>query len=79
MTSDDDLVLQAVKLALRLQVIHRTAVLIQQRLLYQQCEQHGDLIESLRVAVCDPLAALARVSEGIAERLGGAGILEPPP
>jgi hypothetical protein len=79
MTSDEDLVLQAVKLALRLQVIHRTAVLIQQRLLYQQCDLHGDMIESLRVAVCDPLAILARVSGEIAECLGGPGILEPPP
>ena len=79
MTSDEDLVLQAVKLALRLQVIHRTALLIQQRLLYLQCDQYGDMTESLRVAVCDPLAVLARLSEGIAERLGGPGILEPPP
>ena len=78
MTSDEDLVLRAVMLALRLQVIHRTALLIQQRLLHLQCDQHGDIIESLRVAVCDPLAVLALVSEEIAKRVGGPGILEPP-
>jgi hypothetical protein len=76
--SDDELLLQAVRLALRLQVIHRTTLLIQQRLLYPQCDQHSDTIESLRVAVCNPLAALVRLSEEIAERLGGQGVLEPP-
>jgi hypothetical protein len=79
MTSDEELVLQAVKLALRLRVVHQTALLIQQRLVYMQCGQHCDLAESLHVAVCDPLAVLAGVSEEIAECLGGPEILEPPP
>lgn len=79
MTSDEELVLQAVKLALRLRVVHQTALQIQQRLVYLQCDQHGDLAESLHVAVCDPLVVLARASEEIAECLGGPGILEPPP
>jgi hypothetical protein len=77
-SSDEELLLQVVKLALRLQVVRRTTLLIQQRLLYAQCDQHGDMTESLRVAVCDPLAVLTRLSEEIAERLGGQGVLEPP-
>jgi hypothetical protein len=76
--SDDQLLLQAVKLALRLQVIHRTTLLMRQRLLTLQCDQHGDMAESLRVSVCNPLAVLARVAEQIADRLGGQGVLEPP-
>jgi hypothetical protein len=77
-SSDEELLLQVVKLSLRLQVVHRTTLLIQQRLLYPQCDQHGDMTESLRVAVCNPLAVLTRLSEEIAERLGGQGVLEPP-
>jgi hypothetical protein len=72
------LLLQAVKLALRLQVVHRTTLLIQHRLLNPHCDQRGDVAESVRVAVCNPLAVLARVSEEIAQRLVGQGILEPP-
>lgn len=79
MTSDEELVLQAVKLALRLRVVHQTALQIQRRLAYPQCDQHRDLAESLHVAVCDPLVVLARVSEEIAEHLGGPGVLKPPP
>ena len=75
---DEELLLKVVMLALRLQVVHRTTPLIQQRLSYPQCDQHGDTKESLRVAVCNPLAVLTRLSEEIGERLGGQGVFEPP-
>ena len=75
---DEDLLLKVVMLALRLQVIHRTTMLHQLRVLYLQGDQHVDMAESLSASVCNPLAALARVAEEIAERLGGKGILEPP-
>ena len=77
-SSDEELLLQVVKLVLRLQVVRRTTLRIQQRLLCTQCDQYGDMTESLRVAVCNPLAVLTRLSEEIAERLGGHGVLEPP-
>jgi hypothetical protein len=75
---DEELLLKVVMLALRLQVIHRTTLLHQLRVLYLQGDQHVDMAESLSASVCNPLAALARIAEEIAERLGGKGILEPP-
>ncbi len=77
--SEYDLLSQAVMLALRLKVVHGSTLQMRQGLLLSRCGQHDDMTEYLRVAVCNPLAALARVSEKIAERLGGRGILEPPP
>jgi len=75
---DEELLLKVVMLALRLQVIHQTALLYQLRMMYLQGDQHFDMMESLRASVCNPLANLARVAEELAERLGGKGILEPP-
>jgi hypothetical protein len=75
---DEELLLKVVKLALRLQVIHRTTLPLQLRVLYLQGEQDVEMAESLCASVCNPLAALARVAEEIAERLGGKGILELP-
>ena len=78
-SSDDELLFQVVRLALRLQVVHRTIRLIQRDLLYTQCNRQRDMAESLCAAVCDPLAILARRSEEIAEWLGGKGILKSGP
>jgi len=75
---DEELLLKAVMLALRLRVIHRTTLIHQLRVLYLQGDQHVDMAESLSASVCNPLSALARVAEEIAERLGGKGIPEPP-
>lgn len=74
---DEELLLKVVMLALRLQVIHRTSLRHQLRVLYLQGDQRVNIAESLRASVCNPLAALACIAEELAERLGGKGIVEP--
>jgi len=58
-------------LALRLEVIHRTAVTVQMALRHQNAENDGDFAECMRHGVCDPLWDQVQRARVLAGRVHG--------
>ena len=56
-------------LALRLEVIHRTAVTVQMALRHQDAENDDDFAECMRYGVCDPLSDQVQRAHVLAERV----------
>jgi len=73
---DNELLTQAVMLALRLKVIHRTTLILQRALLHLPCDRHAEVAERLRDGVCNPIAGQARLAEVLLKRLAGDAPLE---
>ena len=73
---DNELLRQAVMLALRLKVIYRTTLTLQRALLHLPCDRQADVAERLRDGVCNPIAGQARLAEALLNRLAGDEPLE---
>ena len=72
---DNELLRQAVMLALRLKVIHRTTLTLQRALLHLPSDRRADLAVRLRDGVCNPIAGQARLAEALLKRSAGGGLL----
>src|SRR6185437_407883 len=57
-------------LALRLEVIYRTAVTVEMALRYQNADQDADLADCLRHAVCEAVWEQSEKAHGLSKRLG---------
>ena len=58
-------------LALRLEVIYRTAVTVEMALRYQNADQDADFADCLRHAVCEAVWEQSEKAHGLSKRLGG--------
>ena len=57
-------------LALRLEVIYRTAVTVEMALRYQNADQDADFADCLRHAVCEAVWEQSEKAHGLSKRLG---------
>ena len=73
---DNELLRQAVMLALRLKVIHRTTLTLQRALLHLPSDRRADLAERLRDGVCNPIAGQVRLADALLKRLARGEPLE---
>ena len=64
-------------LALRLEVIYRTAVTVEMALRYQNADQDADFADCLRHAVCEAVWEQSEKAHGLSKRLGRVREQEP--
>jgi len=68
--TDTELLIREIHhLALRLEVIHRTAITVQIALRHQNAENDGDFAECMRHGICDPLWDQVQRAGDLAERV----------
>lgn len=61
-------------LALRLEVIYRTAVTVEMALRYQNADQDADFADCLRHAVCEAVWEQSEKAHGLSTRFRGVGV-----
>jgi len=70
--SATEVLIRAIRLlALRLEVIYRTAVTVEMALRYQNADQDADFADCLRHAVCEAVWEQSERAHGLSKRLGG--------
>lgn len=65
-------------LALRLEVIYRTAVTVEMALRYQDADQDADFADCLRHAVCEAVWEQSEKAHGLSKRLSRARVEDRP-